>query len=416
MQEIKPLAEQDFAAFATIVANAYPSFKIATEEDRQRLVERFRARSEQPTNHVYGLYRDGTLYGGMILYDFTIKLLSVKASAGGVGLVAVDILHKKEKVARDMIAYFLQHYKAQGATLTTLYPFRPDFYKQMGFGFGTKMSQYRVRPSDLPKGATKQHIVFLRAEDKELLRDCYHRYLERTHGMMERSDLELSSLFNNQEHRIVAYKRDDRVQGYMVFTFKPGSQENFNINDILVRELVYETREALSELFAFLHSQADQIRRVIFQTQDEDFHHALRDPRNGTENLFPSVYHESNIQGVGIMYRVIDTKGIFGLLRDHNFGNQDCKLKLALRDSFLAENDGSTVVHFRQGRPALQDDADYDIEVGLDIADFSSLLMGAVRFKSLYMYGLADISDERAVDTVDRLFMTEAKPICMTPF
>ena len=116
------------------------------------------------------------------------------------------------------------------------------------------------------------------------------------------------------------------------------------------------------------------------------------------------------------MYRVIDTKGIFGLLRDHNFGNKDCKLKLALRDSFLAENDGSTVVHFRQGRPTLRDDADYDIEVGLDIADFSSLLMGAVRFKSLYKYGLAEISDERAIDTVDRLFMTEAKPICMTPF
>ena len=114
MQEIKPLAEQDFGAFAAIVANAYPSFKIATEEDRQRLVERFRARSQEPTNHVYGLYRDGSLLGGMILYDFTIKLLSVKASAGGVGLVAVDILHKKEKVARDMIAYFLQHYKARG--------------------------------------------------------------------------------------------------------------------------------------------------------------------------------------------------------------------------------------------------------------------------------------------------------------
>jgi predicted acetyltransferase len=416
MSEIKLVPEQDYEAFVTIAANAYPNFKAASEDDRQRLIQRFRTSAAEPSRHLYGLYRDGELLGGMILFDFTMQLLSAKASTGGVGMIAVDLLHKKEKIGYELMQYFLSYYKGRGATIAVLYPFRLDFYRQMGFGAGAQMSQYRVRPADLPKGATKEHIVFLMAEDKELLRDCYNRCLDRTHGLMEKSDLELNSVFGNLASRIVGYKQDGRVLGYMAFSFRAGEQGNFLINDIVVRELFYETPQALSELFTFLHHQADQIRRVIFNTQDEDFYHALRDPSNGTGNLLPDIYHESNTQGVGIMYRVIDTPGIFRLLRDHDFGGQDCALKLTIRDSFFPENDGGTIVHFRQGRPTVREDSEYDVEIALDVAEFSSLLMGAVRFTSLYNYGLADISDGHAIDLIDRLFRTRTKPVCTTPF
>jgi predicted acetyltransferase len=415
LSEIRLLEEADYAAFVTLAANAYPAFKLASEEDRERIRQRFLTRSAEPTNHFYGLFRDQRLIGGMILYDFTMRLLSVKAPVGGVGTIAVDLLRKKEKVAYELMQFFLRHYRARGATLATLYPFRPDFYRQMGFGAGAQLSQYHVQPSDLPRGS-KEQIVFLRADQSELLRDCYNRIMERGHGLMEKSDIELSGLFNNVANRIVAYMRDERVLGYMVFSFKPGEQDNFLVNDLVVRELFYETKEALASLFGFLHSQADQVRRVVFNTQDEDFYHALRDPRNGTGKLLPDVYHESNTQGVGIMYRVLDTPGIFTLLRDHNFGIEDCTLKLMVRDSFFPENDGSTILQFRQGRPSVQTGGEYDIEIALDVAEFSSLLMGAVRFTSLYNYGLVEISDQSEVDTIDRLFRTERKPICTTPF
>ena len=54
--------------------------------------------------------------------------------------------------------------------------------------------------------------------------------------------------------------------------------------------------------------------------------------------------------------------------------------------------------------------------MALDVASFSSLITGAVDFKSLYRYGLADISASRYVDTINKLFLTEEKPICTTPF
>ena len=86
----------------------------------------------------------------MRLFDFRMTLHETAVSIGGVGGVAVDLAHKKQKVARDMILFFLRHYREKGAALTTLHPFRPDFYRQMGFGHGTKMNQYRVKPASLP--------------------------------------------------------------------------------------------------------------------------------------------------------------------------------------------------------------------------------------------------------------------------
>lgn len=64
----------------------------------------------------------------------------------------------------------------------------------------------------------------------------------------------------------------------------------------------------------------------------------------------------------------------------------------------------------------LVDAGDYDVEVCMDVAEFSSLLVGAVNFKSLYKYGLAKISDPSYVGVVDKIFAVEDKPICTTPF
>jgi predicted acetyltransferase len=62
----------------------------------------------------------------MCLHDFTMDFLGVRIPAGGVGQVAVDLLHKKEHVAKEMMAYALRHYRELGVPLVSLYPFRPD--------------------------------------------------------------------------------------------------------------------------------------------------------------------------------------------------------------------------------------------------------------------------------------------------
>ena len=415
MSEIKLIPEEDFDDFITIAANAYPGLELNKEEDRQKMKERLlKLQNEEKMRHLYGLYREGTLQGGMILFDFPLRLFSVKTLAGGVGFVAVDLVHKREKVCKDMITFFLNHYKKEGACMTLLYPFRPDFYKEMGFGFGTKMHQYRLAPHQLPKGE-KGTIQFVGQNERQAVLECYNRYAEKTHGMIEDGGNQLTRFLDNPDFRAVAYKKGDKIQGYLVFTFKKGSEESFVINDIHVEEFVYETTEALSGLLTFLHTQNDQIRYIIIETQDDYFHSLLPDPRNDSDFLIPSVYHVCHTTGVGLMYRVMDVEGFFTVLKDHNFGNQDCTLKVCVRDTFFKENAGDIIIHFKNGKPYLGK-KEYDIEISMDISEFSSLVMGVIPFKQLYKYGLADISDVTYIDVVDTLFRVEEKPVCTTRF
>ncbi|MGD2205874.1 MAG: GNAT family N-acetyltransferase [Anaerolineae bacterium] len=412
MSEIRILSPEDFDALVHIFVNAYPGLKI---EDRARFKERvLKLHQEEPTANFYGLFRNGQLLGIMCLYGFQMNFLNVHIPAGGVGQVAVHLAHKKEHVCKEMILYFLRRCRKRATPFAALYPFRPDFYRQMGFGYGTKMNRYRVKPIHLPKGPSKAHVRYLTNDDREALRDCYQRVAVRTHGMMDKGERELRGIFDRAAHRIVGCIQEGLVRGYLVFSFEHG--QDFITNDILVKEFIVETPEASSELLTFLQSQADQIQRITFETQDEDFHHLLLDPRNDSGRLFSSVYHETNAQGVGLMYRVIDIAGMFDLLAERDFGGQTCILKLTIEDSFLPENAGSILLRFKEGFVRRLEDGEPDVEVGLDIAEFSSLLAGTVSFRSLYRYGLVDISDLAYVDTINHIFAVQQKPMCTTQF
>lgn len=419
-QEVRVIAEGDLARFVEITAHAYPGMKIATQADRDTFREQLAVRGADPSIHLYGLYRESELLGGMVLYDFDMTLYETRAGVGGVGMVGVDALHKKEHVARDLVAAYLRHYREKSYPLAALYPFRPDFYAAMGFGYGTKINGYRVTPSAFLPGGDKSRVRFMTPEDHEKLVACYERYAGKTHGMFRLSDLSRNRFLSNPDFRVVGYERDGEVRGYFSYRLNtPNPEENFVLQDLHIQQWVYETPEALQGLTAYLRSQADQVRRVIFYTFDESFFYALSDPRNGTDRLLPPVNHESNVQGVGLMYRIINLRRFFELLAEHDFGGETLTLKLSVRDSFLPEENGDTVVRFERGRVrALDADPGTapDVTVDIGVAELSSLLMGCVPFASLYQLGLASISDVGRVEQVERLFRAARKPICLTPF
>ena len=184
----------------------------------------------------------------------------------------------------------------------------------------------------------------------------------------------------------------------------------------MIQEFVYETPEILRELLTFLHTQADQVEIIELYSQEDSFHHLFSDPRNDSNSLLFPVWHESNVQGVGIMYRVIDVERLFTALAEHNFGGQTCRLKLTLADSFLPENGSSTMIHFEDGRPTIYQGETHDVELQMNVSDFSSMVVGAISFERLHTYSLSKISDERFVNTINQLFYAAQKPMCMTGF
>ena len=416
MRTIRDVREDELAEFLRITVEAFPGMKVVSPEDKERMHERLAAVSREPIVHFVAVYEDEQMVGIMRMYDFTMKLRSARTLVGGVGGVAVDLRRKKEKVAADLIGHFLRHYRERGAAMTALYPFRPDFYRRMGFGYGSKMYRYSFLPGGLHHGRAKSHIVNLTADDKADVAACYDRFLERTNGLIELPPHVLSALFSDPALKMVGYRANGRLEGYLLFRFEPLRDDNFLQNNLVIRALVYDHTAALTELLTYLHTQADQVSRVIYETQDENFYHLLQDPRDGSDNLLAGLWHQTNTQGLGIMYRVVDVRRLFEVLAGHDFGGQSVRLRLTVDDTFLPENRGSYLLDVEAGRARLLSDGAADAEVSLGISEFSSLMAGSVGFRALVEYGLATLSEPRLLETVDRLFHAPQRPICMTNF
>jgi hypothetical protein len=94
-----------------------------------------------------------------------------------------------------MMQFYLRHYREKGAAIALLYPFRHDFYKLMGFGFGTRKYEYSFKPGSLPKGPGTAHIRALKLQDIEAMLACHNAKAARVHGMIQKEREELEAYF-----------------------------------------------------------------------------------------------------------------------------------------------------------------------------------------------------------------------------
>ncbi|MCA9866291.1 MAG: GNAT family N-acetyltransferase [Anaerolineales bacterium] len=415
MRTIREIHEDELDELIRITVEAFPGMKVESRADRDRMRERLVKVMNEPIVHFFGVFEGAAMLGVMRCYDFTMKLRETRALVGGLGGVAVDLRHKKEHVAADMVRFYLDYYRQKGAALTALYPFRPDFYHRMGFGYGVKMNRYSFRPDALPAAGVGAVVDYLTADDRDDLAACYDRFLARTNGLIELSPHMLDALFDDTSARIVGYRQNGALRGYLVFRFEAAPGENWLTNNIQLRTLIYDDAAALLALLGFLRKQADQAGRIIYETQDETFHYLLDDPRDGSGNLLAGLWHQANTQGLGIMYRVIDAARLWAVLGDHDFGGVTLRMRLDLTDTFFPENAGSYLINVSEGRATLGSGT-ADVELGMDIADFSSLVVGAVDFERLQAYGRVNLSDAGMANVVNRFFAAGRRPWCLTHF
>ena len=239
MRKIQKLTALTMGDFAQIMAKAYPGLKATAPQEIERMKYRLVEQSEDPAIHFYGLYQTNRLVGGMRLNDFQMQFVSQQIKVGGLGSLAVDLLHKKEKVAKALITYFIDHYRAQESPLLLLYAFRPDFYKKMGFGYGPKMNEYRIQPANMPRYTVdSEKLTFLKSFDKASLYDCYQRVMGQTHGLLAKSAYDLGQIFQNSKNNVVAYRSGHQIQGYLIFRFDTDRPDNMLFNHIYVSEFI----------------------------------------------------------------------------------------------------------------------------------------------------------------------------------
>jgi len=417
MRNIQRIPDDQLDQFVALFAEAYPGMKIMNPEAQRKITERIQSAQRDPRIEYWGLYEDGKLAGEMRLHDFRMNVRGVMLPAGGLGGVAVDLLRKKEGIAKDLCSFYLQRFFDKGASMALLWPFRPDFYKKMGFGIGSPVYQYRLSPRDLPNRRGKERVCYLDKSDAKELCECYNRLCYKTTGMCEETEIGFVKILDRDpEARVVGYRHNGKIQGYLIFKFTAEGTESFLDNSLQVIECLFETPEALNGLLGFLHTQFDQVDRIVLSVHDDQFYHLPVNPTSDRKHIIPSVHHESHIAGVGIMYRVLNARIFFESMKGKRFGGGSLGIAIKLRDSFVPANQGPLSIMFDKGEARLATEKDCDVEIEMDISDFSSMIMGAATFDRLRFYGLASISDERRIEAVSEIFRTDQKPVCVTGF
>lgn len=413
--QIRPITPDELDDFLTLSVNAYPGVDLFAADARARFASRLRQAQADGVGLI-AAFEGAAMRGVMRTYDFEGTLHATQTLVGGVGGVAVDLAHKKERVAYALLQQFLRDYREKGACLLALYPFRPDFYRRMGFGYGAKVVEYRFAPASLPRDASKADVALLTPADRAALVACFERYRLRTHGMLDRAAATWDAALDDPAFFVAGVRQGDRISGYVSFRFQSGRHGHFLSNSILIREWIYETAGDLRALCAFLHTQADQVETIVYHTADPDFHILLGDPRDPDGAMLePTLYHVSSRQGLGLMWRVIDVARLFEVLGGHDFGGQTLTLRIELADSFFPANAGATTVRFEGGRARLAPDAAPDVVMALEVGEFSALVMGAVDLATLARYGLVTLSDATAVASLTRLFAAPT-PVGLTTF
>lgn len=408
MYIIRKLDDCDFDDFARIELAAYPAIggTIAQAADRMK------KQNEPDDVTFYGIFDTNCMVGGFILYSYTINIHNVMTGAMGIGSVAVDLCRKKEKVAREIMKFFIYEARQNNIPVALLYPFNPEFYKNMGFGFGTALSQFRLKPGALPVKSGKSHVRRLTEADAKMLAGFYNSRAEATNGMIQKNIGEFSDILKREQTRVFGCINDNKLTAYIITNFKKG-EESFLVNDMVVSEILFENREGLYELLAFLNSQNDQLRSIIINTFDEDFAYLLNDPRNQSQKLMYSVYHECYHKGIGLMYRISDVEMFFNTIVS-KYISGSFTVRVEVSDSFIPENEKSYCIDFGSG--TVSQSGGYDVSLKIGIAELSSLAVCAVSLKSLVKYGLAEISDSSYLDRLDRVLAVSEKPVCLTHF
>lgn len=399
-----------------MLANAYPGFGSPTREVVKRRTEMFRVTLRDKRKNAYGAFHGDELIGAMFLFDYMMNFHGATVLSGGLGGVGVDLTHKKEHVALNLVKYYLKHYIEREAPLAVLWPFRADFYRDMGFGHGARSYQYRLDPKSLPKGS-KKDVRFLTADDIPAVNDCYNEFSSCRTGMIEETVANWQNRFELREtEQFVGCVQKGVLKAFLVFEFEKGKSTNPLDNHMNVHQIIYNDPAALFQLLEFLRAQADQISQVNIHTDEDEFYFALNDYRWEKAGTFLPIYQDSHMAGVGIMYRILSLKKAFEALTDYSFGDYSGAVRLELKDNLVKENGKPVTVDFEQGQPKIIKKNTAAPVLSMNIAEFSSLMMGAISLQRLVDYGLAEISDKKLLPQLDKLFSFPHKPLTVTSF
>ena len=412
MRKIKKLKASQLSDALNLAKKSYPMLQINTEAQLKERVEILQKDFNTNTREWYGLFEDTELLGMMVLYDFTMNYYGSELPVRGIGFVAVDLLHKKQKICKEMLHWFLADSRKQKHPLAALYAFRPDFYKKMGFGFGTACHKYVTSPQKLPSFGSGHQLTYLKQDDAKLVEEFYQELYAKNHGMLKRPGTNYEALLTAPGIYVAGYLQENKLSALLIFRLT--ANESTNDRTHMDLELLFTTPQGLQAALNFLNSQSDQITRISFSTLHPQLFYSFADIRHQDEKFLrePGFHHTSDL-GMGLMYRSLDATT---LLLKRPCTLDKYSIRFIIRDGFLDEKPQSLCLQWTKGKASLCNADKPRVEICMATPEFSSWVTNSIDLSTLYQYGLLEISDSTQLEDLDRAFWYRQQPYNLEKF
>ena len=311
MRTIRNVGPESIDQYMEVYLNSYPAFKSLDDDCYAHYEEKtLLDMTTDPDVDFVGMFEDEKMIAIMKVVHFRINLFGRMQSAYGLMSLGVHPLYKKQHAALEMVREFERRAAAEGTLLTLLLPFRMDFYRGMGYGYGTRMDEYRIPVASLPKAVKdtgRRFELELAGKDAvpEMV-DCYNAVCADNHGALQKFSEEARLMGLSASPRRLVCRENGEMVGYLVWHYDQQNDTNYTLNTLVVEEMVYADGDVLQQLLSFLRKQADLAQSLVLRTGEEDFYHLLEDAADTSGNYIDFGYLQTNVSAMGSMYKIFD--------------------------------------------------------------------------------------------------------------
>lgn len=328
------------------------------------------------------------LLSKLTILPLQIFLHGTPVSAGGVSGVATWPEYRRKGLVTLLLHHALEDMRNSGKILSLLYPFSISFYRHFGWELFADQEVINMERHQFPKRESHEGVCRRLTENKEIIASVYRQWAEKYNGPLLRgSDWWDKSVFKRKKGDVIAYYRDDKVRGYMIYDIK-----NRHMN---IEELIWLDPDARKGLFSFIANHDSMAENISLKLPAHEMTpHLLPDPKVKRE---VSSY---------FMARIVDCTA---LLEQYPFQLQKNEnIILHISDHFCTWNERTYIIskdkekanRIRSYSRQRQEDKDFPklLHEGLhmSINTLSALLFGTYTARRLWEEGLISGPEDSA--------------------
>ena len=381
MEIRKLVGEERYAAYLTAVY----CFHMRVDD-----VEAEKEKCIADTKEDWGAFDDdGTLMCRIINNKYNFYLDGKTVSAGGIGGVATLPEYRSTGGVKAIFKELLNEAYKNGEVISTLYPFKHEFYRKQGYEVLTAWHEYTLKPGLLCRyrfdGEVHRQMPGDPIDDIMGIYRSYAPGFNLSHARTEEEMREYLKVDKPYKDRKFAYvlKQDGKPVAYIIFTdvfSEPGAI-------LQVNDLAWTGRDGFNAILGFLaRFEADYATIKLCLPKGIDLLRIVESPY---------AYDIEKAPAQCFMIRVINAKTLLETIRKPD----DCDLTIKVTDEIIAEN--NAVYRVKKDGVERTDESCADIE--LNVRPLGQLAVGCLTLDEAMLR--KDVEVHAKEDMIRRLFV-----------